>query len=120
MALEDLAAWTFVCETTPPSVITELLIPGEEAVAAYKTLRDTAVITNKRLIVADKQGITGKKVEIYTIPFKNIEMYSTENAGFLDFSSELELWTRSGKIKIKLNRGVDIRKLDRLIAQYIL
>ena len=77
-------------------------------------------MTNKRLIISDKQGLTGKKVEVYTIPFNSINMYSTENAGKLDFNAEIELWTRAGKMKINLGRGVDIRKLDKIIAQAIL
>jgi len=122
--MADVAAimqWTFIEETEVPKEVNEILIEGEKAEIAYKTIRDVAVVTNKRLIIADRQGITGKKVEIYTIPFKSINMYSTENAGgFLDVNSELELWTRAGRFKLNLNKKVDIRKLDRLIAKYIL
>ncbi|MGL5049289.1 MAG: PH domain-containing protein [Fusobacteriaceae bacterium] len=120
MALQELAVWTFVSEIEAPRDVNDILVGGEAVVVAYKTLRDVAVITNKRIIVADKQGITGKKVEVYTVPFKSIIMYSSENAGFMDFNSELELWTKAGKIKINLSRGVDIRKLDRIIGEYIL
>lgn len=47
-------------------------------------------------------------------------MWSTENAGLVDLSSEVELWTRAGHIKVNLSRGVDIRKFDSLIANAIL
>ena len=114
-------SWTFIQETDVPNEVQEILIEGEQPQAAYKTIRDVAVITNKRIIIADKQGITGKKVEVYTIPFKSIVMYSSENSkGILDFNSEIELWTRAGKFKLNLKKGIDIRKLDRLIGQYIL
>ena len=120
-SLAPILTWTFVEEVAVPEIVRALLIDGEEPVGAYRTIRDVATITNKRIIIADKQGITGKKVEIYTIPFKSIVMYSTENAGsFLDFNAELELWTKAGHFKINLNKGIDIRKLDRLIASYIL
>ncbi len=113
--------WTFFKETSAPKEIEAVLIPSETVVAAYKTVRDTAVFTNKRLIIADKQGLTGKKVEVYTLPYKSISMYSTENSkGILDFNSELELWTRAGHIKINLKKGIDVRKLDRIIAEHIL
>lgn len=47
---------------------------------------------NIKELYLDKQGITGKKVEIYTIPFKSIIMYSSENAkGILDYNAEIEL-----------------------------
>lgn len=119
--LSTLKAWTFISETEVPSEVKEILVEGEVAEIAYKTIRDTAVVTNKRLIIADKQGITGKKVEVYTIPFKSIIMYSSENAGgLLDFNAELELWTKAGHFKLNLDKQIDIRKLDRIIGSYIL
>ncbi|GGI12955.1 PH domain-containing protein [Gottfriedia solisilvae] len=121
MAISTLKAWTFISETEVPSEVKEILVEGEVAEVAYKTIRDTAVVTNKRLIIADKQGITGKKVEVYTIPFKSIIMYSSENAGgLLDFNAELELWTKAGHFKLNLDKQIDIRKLDRIIGSYIL
>ena len=120
-ALTPTLVWTFTQEIPIPDTVRELLIEGETPVCSYKTIRDTATITDRRIIIADAQGLTGKKVEIYTIPFKSINMYSTENAGgFLDINAELELWTRAGHFKINLNRGIDIRKLDKVIARYIL
>jgi hypothetical protein len=120
-ALSPILTWTFIEEVAVPQSVTELLIDGEEPVCSYRTIRDVATITNKRILIADRQGLTGKKVEIYSIPFKSIVMYSTENAGsFLDFNAELELWTKAGHLKINLNKGIDIRKVDRLIASYIL
>lgn len=47
-------------------------------------------------------------------------MWSTENAGTLDFNAEVELWTRAGQIKVNLKKGVDIRKFDKLIADALL
>ena len=114
-------AWTLLQEIPIPADVTELLIEGEEAVAAFKTFRDSAIFTTRRLIVRDAQGMTGKKVEIYSLPYSSINMWSSENAGkVFDTSAEMELWTRAGHIKIKLGRGVDIRRLDKLIAWAVL
>lgn len=112
--------WTFIEECPIPEDVTNLLVPGEEAVAAYKTIRDSAIFTNKRLIVRDAQGITGKKVEIYSLPYTSINMWSTENAGTIDFNAEVELWTKAGHIKVNLKRDVDIRKFDNLLSCSIL
>jgi hypothetical protein len=120
METAAITAWTFVSETPIPSDIGPMLVVGEEPIAAYKTFRDSAVFTNKRLIVRDAQGITGKKVELYSLPYSRVDMWSSENAGTLDFNAELELWTRAGHIKIKIGKGVDIRKLDNLIARVVL
>ena len=79
-----------------------------------------AIFTNMRLIVRDAQGISGKKVEIYSLPYSAINMWSSENAGTIDWNSELEMWTRAGHIKVKLNKGIDVRRLDNLIAHMVL
>lgn len=57
----NLLNWTFFREVAIPQDIANLLINGEQPVAAFTTIRDVAVFTDKRLIVKDAQGITGKK-----------------------------------------------------------
>lgn len=119
--LQPLAVWTFIAECPVPGDVTEMLVPDETPVCAYKTIRDVAIFTNKRLIVRDAQGITGKKIEMYTLPYASIVMYATENAGtILDFNSEVQMWTKAGEVKINLKKGADIRALDKILATYIL
>ncbi|WP_404336733.1 PH domain-containing protein [Planococcus rifietoensis] len=118
--LNAMMGWTFMQEIDVPDSVKDLLVDGEVAKVAYKTVRDTAVVTNKRIIISDKQGLTGKKVEVYTIPFASVNMYSTENAGTFDANAEIQLWTRAGNFKLNLNKKVDIRKLDKIIAEGIL
>lgn len=113
-------AWTLVSECPIPGDVNELMVSGEEAVAAYRTIRDSAIFTNKRLIIRDAQGLSGKKIEIYSLPYSSINMWSTENAGTFDLNAEVELWTRAGHIKINLKKGIDIRAFDSLIANAIL
>lgn len=90
-----------------------------------KTLRDVAVFTDKRILIADKQGITGKKVEYFSIPFKNIVTYSIETAGRLDLDSEIKL-TLSGGIMLELkfmkDKNMDelLLKTYNLINEYVL
>lgn len=90
-----------------------------------KTFRDVAAFTDKRILIADKQGITGKKVEYFSIPFKNIVTYSIETAGRLDFDSEIKL-TLSGGVHIELkfmkDKNMDelLLKTYQLINEYVL
>lgn len=115
------AKWMFAAEGPIPNDIYEILIEGEEPYAAFKTFRDSAVFTSKRLIVRDSQGLTGKKVELYSLPYSSINMWSTENSGkVFDLTSEVELWTRAGHIKISLGKDVDVRRIDALIANAVL
>lgn len=120
-SVSTITAWTLVQEIPIPGDVTDLLVEGEQAVAAYKTFRDSAVFTTKRLIVRDAQGLTGKKIEIYSLPYSSINMWSSENAGgMLDRDAELEFWTRAGHIKVKLHKTIDVRRLDKLIAWAVL
>ncbi|MDI6023117.1 PH domain-containing protein [Leucobacter sp. UT-8R-CII-1-4] len=120
METAPILAWTLQREIPIPADVAAMLLQGEQAVAAFQTYRDSAIFTTKRLIVRDAQGITGKKVEVYSLPYSSINMWSSENAGTLDWNSELELWTRAGHIKVKLAKGVDVRRLDSLIAWAVL
>ena len=113
-------SWIFYKEIPVPHDVQEWLMNGEVAERAFRTVRDVAIFTNKRLIVKDVQGLTGSKVEIYSLPYSSVHMWSTENAGMLDFTSEVELWTRAGNIKIQLKRDINIRTFERLLAEYIL
>ena len=118
--MKDMLMWTFIADCPIPKDVDELLVGKEKAVAAYKTIRDTAIFTDKRIIIKDVQGLTGKKIEMYSIPYSSIIMWSTENAGVVDFNSEVEIWTKVGRFKINLGRGVNIRQFDKLMAFNIL
>ncbi|MBL8159319.1 PH domain-containing protein [Candidatus Saccharibacteria bacterium] len=118
--VSKLLSWTFVSECPIPEDVNELLVPGETAIAAYKTFRDSAVFTNKRLIVRDAQGLTGKKVEVFSLPYHSIHMWSSENGGRFDFDAEVSIWTHPGHIKIKLRKGIDVRRFDKIIATALL
>lgn len=113
--------WTFISKAAPDQQILSILVDGEEILQCYKTVRDQAALTTKRLIVMDKQGFTGKKTEIYSLPYRSIDMWSSENVGVLfDLNAELELWTKTGHFKLKVNSNCDIREFDRILGNAIL
>lgn len=121
METAAILAWTLQREIPVPDDVRQLLVEGETAVTSFKTFRDSATFTTRRLIVRDAQGLTGKKVEIYSLPYSSIEMWSSENAGgMLDRDAEIELWTKVGHIKVKLTKGADIRRIDSLLAWAVL
>ena len=59
----------------------QILTTGEEIDVAFKLIRDLIIFTDKRLILVDKQGLTGKKVDYHSIPYKSISHFSVETAG---------------------------------------
>lgn len=115
--------WMFTEKVNPDELgldLDQFLVEGEEIVTAYKTVRDIAIFTTKRVVVRDKQGITGKKIETYTIPYKSIHMFSVENAGTFDLTSEVTLWTKSGTIKLNFKKDFDINLVNSIIAKEVL
>lgn len=101
----------------------QVFIPGEEVKAAYKLMRDMFVFTDKRFVLIDKQGITGKKVEYLSVPYKSIKYFSVETAGRFDRDAELKIWIGNKPtptIEKELKKGVDIISLQRTLAYYIL
>jgi Bacterial PH domain len=69
-----------------------ILSDKEEVDVAFKLVRDLIVFTDKRLILVDKQGLTGKKIEYHSIPYKSISHFSVETAGRFDLDAELKIW----------------------------
>lgn len=68
MSINNILSWTFFNETTVPEDLKALFTEGEYATEAFKTIRDVAVFTNKCLIVADSQGLTGRKKKFTASP----------------------------------------------------
>lgn len=101
--------------------IAHILIAGERVEHAYKLIRDMVVFTNERLILIDKQGMTGKKVEFHSIPYSKITHFSVETAGTLDLDSELKIAVSGGAHFSKtFGRGVDINDVQRVLAAHVL
>ncbi|MGI6108847.1 MAG: PH domain-containing protein [Eubacteriaceae bacterium] len=102
-------------------MVNAILIPDEELLGIYKSLRDGVVFTNKRIIAANVQGITGKKVDLTSMPYSKVQCFSIESAGVLDLDSELELWFSSaGKIKFEFMGNNNLTEICRMISTYIL
>jgi len=109
--------------------------------------RDSLVFTNLRLIFVDRQGLRGKKVEIFSIPYERMSSFSLENAGTLDLNAELDIhvdWEHCFEtggplcelcfprdnapppiaihtgLHINFGRGVDLHPIAKILAQHIL
>jgi hypothetical protein len=100
----------------------QVLSSGEQIEKAYQLIRDLFVFTNKRLILVDKQGFTGSKVEYHSLPYKNITHFSVETAGHLDLDAELKIWISGSPIPIqkKFNKNLNIYHVQSVLAGYVL
>jgi hypothetical protein len=102
--------------------LAQILAPAERAEKAYQLIRDTIVFTDKRLIYVDRQGISGKKVEYQSIPYRNISRFSVETAGSLDLDAELKIWVSGNPapIGLKFNKKLNIYSVQSVLASYVL
>lgn len=115
----------FKLEPLPPDQMLEpirhFLIEDEVVLAVFRAVRDQLVFTNKRIIAANVQGITGKKVDYTSIPYSKIQTFSVETAGVLDRDCELEIYISSiGKIHFEIKGGFDIVAFNKAISKFVL
>ena len=99
-----------------------ILAPSENIQKAYKLIRDMFIFTNKRLVLVDKQGMTGKKVEYHSIPYKSITHFSIETSGHFDLDAELKIWISGSATPIEkqFNKSLNIYELQSVLAEYVL
>lgn len=103
-------------------VLGDCLIDGEEIQKAYKVIRDMFVFTNKRLILIDKQGVTGSKVELLSIPYSKVTKFSKESAGHFDLDAELKIWIGSElePLTKEFKAGDNINDVYKILSQFVL
>jgi hypothetical protein len=96
-----------------------LLLEDEGIEMGFVLFRDVFLFTTRRLILIDKQGFTGKKIEMKSMPYKSISRYSLETAGTFDLDAELKIWISSENlpsVSKKFSKAVDVYKVQRLLA----
>ena len=100
----------------------QLLAEGETIEVGFAVFRDTVIFTDKRLMIVDVQGMTGKKIEYLSIPYSKITKFSIETSGRFDLDAELKIWvgSDSSPIQKKFNKKVNIYDLQRVLAQFTL
>lgn len=100
----------------------QILIETEQIEKAYQLIRNVFVFTNKRLIVVDKQGVTGRKVEFLSIPYSKITKFSKESAGHFDLDAELKIWVGSDPTPItkEFKRTANINEVYAVLSKYVL
>ena len=98
------------------------IVEGETVVKAFKILRDLFIFTDRRLLLIDKQGLTGKKVEYHSIPYKSISHFSVETAGTFDMDAEMKIYISGNSVPIQreFKRGTDIVGVQKVLAGFIL
>ncbi len=99
-----------------------LLTDTEEIQMGFKLVRDTFLFTDKRLILIDKQGLTGSKIEYKSITYKSISRFSIETAGTFDLDAELKIWVSSEQqpsIVKQFSRAVNVYDVHKVLATFV-
>lgn len=106
------------------STVRKLLLPDEEIVGVFKTVRDRVIFTDRRVMAVNIQGATGKKQDITSFPYRKIVAYSIETSGVLDTDSELELLFGGvggvGRIRFEFFGSAHIAEIGQALAKYTL
>ena len=97
-----------------------LLAQGEKIYAAFDWVRDAMLFTNGRLILVDKQGMTGKKIEYLSIPYRSITHFAVQTEGHLMAEATMKIWIENVKdpIEKEFNDKVDIYQVQGVLAAF--
>ena len=108
-----------------------VFLEHERPELAYSLIRDVIVLTDRRYIEIDAQGVRGKKIEYFSVPYNRISAFSVETAGALDLDGELKIWasgvrgiTRAARsqgcsVYRRFAKGVDVYLVQRLLAYHV-
>jgi hypothetical protein len=91
----------FLNESEPSEIILEKLCPDETVKLCFSSIRDEMVLTEKRILIADRKGFSGKKIRYIIIPYRSITFFKVGTVGGLDLDAEI-LLNLSGNVKIQL------------------
>ena len=98
-----------------------VLYPGEPIELAFKLFRDVFLFTGTRIILIDRQGVTGQRVDYHSLPYSSISHFCVETAGMFDLDAELKIWLKGSHLPIqkKFNKQIDVYQVQALLASKI-
>lgn len=98
----------------------KILADEENIEKAFKVIRDLLIFTNRRLILINKQGVTGKKTEYHSIPYVSITHFSVESHGHFDLDAELKIWLKGMELPIvkTFKKDKNVYDVQKALASY--
>jgi hypothetical protein len=99
----------------------QILADDEQVERAFRLVRDLLIFTNRRFILVDRQGMTGRKTTYHSIPYRGITNFSVETAGHFDLEAELKIWISgtAEPIQRTFTRGSSILEVQKALATYV-
>lgn len=114
---------TTISNNQAKTILKDVLIPDEDIQLAFVLIRDLIIFTDYRLILVNKQGVTGKKTEYKTLPYGSISRFSVETSGHFDFDAELKIWISGNNepaVALQFRRDKNINQIQQALALAIL
>jgi hypothetical protein len=98
-----------------------ILAEDEQVERAFRLVRDLLIFTNRRFILVDRQGMTGRKTSYDSIPYRAITHFAVETAGHFDLEAELKIWISgtAEPIQRTFTRGQSILEVQKALASYV-
>ena len=112
-----------ISENEARKKLSGVVLDTEEIDLAFKLVRDLIIFTNKRLIVIDKQGVTGKKTTYHSLPYKSISRFLVETTGHFDLDAELKIFISSAvepAITLQFTNDKHITAIQQALALAVL
>lgn len=100
--------------------VLQFLLKNETVHFAARSIRDSFMVTDKRIIAVNIKGLSGKTKDVSSIPHRKIAAFSLETAGLIDIDSELSIAVDGvGVSRFEFSKKTDIALLGRVLATYI-
>jgi hypothetical protein len=101
--------------------VLDALLPGERPVLAAIGVRDGFLLTTHRLVATDRQGITGSKTAVTSIPWESVTAWTLETGGTVELDEEVVVHHRAGSLSMSFRRGTQAARLvQQAIAEAVL
>jgi len=95
-------------------------VHDEQIEKSYQIVRDLVTLTNKRIVLIDKQGVTGKKKEFVSIPYASIVKYAIRTSGHFDIDAELRIWLKGIEepVSLEFSKDKQVSEIVQIITHY--
>ena len=94
-----------------------LMGAGEQVSEVYRLGRSTLLFTNRRLVLVE-EGVTGRRVEYTSVPYRSISSFAVEAGGAFSTEADLKIWIigRTAPLERQFSGGVDVYAVQGLLA----
>jgi len=113
------------CETQLRKTYPRLLLPHESILLAFRGRggkgRDFNLFTNRRILIMDRRGTTGKRIRYFSVPYASVAAFGVETAGSVDADQELKIYARGiGRISMDFVGEVDSLGIHRFLSEMVI